>query len=217
MKHSMYSGILLGVICLANFSTSSHAASYKISWTGDNGYAMAGKFEHADTLTGMINGTHLENFSIEGFQNNASLGRWDMPSGEGTSSFRESASSFNFNFDTSKGTFLTGGRSDTPSGQLWNIPSDGGFGFFSGNSAQGVYVNGEHVGTSQIFIGSTVTTVGLVPSTLRADRIPNGPSSNNPGGTVVNPEPSTILLFGTGIGGLLAYRLRKQRRSTELR
>ncbi|GJL66839.1 MAG: hypothetical protein NPIRA05_18100 [Nitrospirales bacterium] len=207
MKHSMYSGILFSAMCLACFATSSYAASYTISWTGGNSYAMTGTFEHADTLTGVINGTYLDSFSIEGFQNNASLGRWDLAS-------NERSSSFNFNFDTSTRTFLTGGRSDTSSGQLWNVPSNGGFGFFSGNSSQGVYVNGGHVSASQIIIGSTVTTVGLTPSTLRADLITsNGPDSN-PGGTVVNPEPSTILLFGTGFAGLLAYRLRKQQRST---
>jgi len=209
MKQSVGRGILISAMCLFSIPTLSFAASYNITWTGANGYSMSGQFEHADTLTGVINGTHLDKFSIEGFQHTASLGRWDMPS-------RENASSFNFNFDTSNKTFLTGGRSDTQSGQLWNVPSNGGFGFFSGNSSQGVYVNGTHESTSQLFIGSTVTTVGLVPSTLRANLMPGGgPNANPPGGggTMVNPEPSTILLFGTGIGGLLAYRFRKQRKT----
>lgn len=188
MKHSRCGGILLSAICLLSFSAHSYATSYDIAWTGANGYTMTGMFQYADNLTGTINETQIDSLSIEGFQDSASVGSWDLTDG----------GLFNFNFDTSSGTFLTGGRSDSTTGQAWNVPNSGGFGFFSGNSLQGLYINGAFEPASTITIGSTVTTAGLVPSTLRA---------------IANPEPSTILLFGTGIGGLLAYRIRKQRMS----
>lgn len=186
MKHSSCGGILLSAVCLVSFSANSYATSYDIEWTGANGYTMTGIFQYADNLTGTINGTQIDNLSIEGFHNGASVGSWDLTARQ----------LLNFNFDTNSGTFLTGGRSDSTTGQRWNVPNSGSFGFFSGNSSQGLYINGAFEPASTITIGSTVTTTGLVPSTLHA---------------IASPEPSTILLFGTGIGGLLAYRIRKQR------
>ena len=191
MKHSMCRGILLSVIWLVYFSASSHATSYDIQWTGSNGYTMSGIFEYSNTLTGTINGTQIDSLSIQGYKDGTSVGNWEFSAGQ-------TPPSFNFNFDTSTETFLTGGRSDTTSGQLWNIPNNNGFGFFSGNSSQGLYINGALAPASQLIIGSTVTTVGLSPSTLTA---------------IPNPEPSTILLFGTGMAGLLLYRNRKKRMS----
>ena len=191
MKHSRCGGILLSAVCLVCFSAHSYATSYDIAWTGANGYTMTGIFHYADNLTGTINGTQIDSLAIEGFQDDASVGSWDLTAGQ----------PFNFNFDTSSGTFLTGGRSDSTTGQAWNVPNSGGFGFFSGNSSQGLYINGAWEPASTIIIGSTVTTAGIVPSTLRA---------------IPNPEPSTILLFGSGIGALLAYRIRKRRLSTTI-
>jgi hypothetical protein len=191
MKHSRFGGILLSAVFLVSFSAHSYATSDDIAWTGANGYTMTGMFQYADNLTGTINETQIDTLSIEGFQDGASVGSWDLTAGQ----------SFNFNFDTSNGTFLTGGRSGSTTGQRWNVPNNGSFGFFSGNSSQGLYINGALEPASTITIGSTVTTTGLVPSTLRA---------------IPNPEPSTILLFGTGLGGLLAYRIRKQRMSTTI-
>ncbi|GJL55876.1 MAG: hypothetical protein NPIRA02_30080 [Nitrospirales bacterium] len=204
MKHSLFGGVILGsVLCLATVTSFTFAASYDITWEGADGYSMSGQFSHADSLTGTITGTQVDSFSIEGFQNGTFVGSWNLQAGQ-------AGTSFNFNFDTNRGMFLTRGRSDTPTGQLWNVPTGDGFGFFSGNSSQGLYVNGSHVASSQLIIGSTVTTVGLDTSTLQATLV-SAPPTSPPGGTVVNPEPSTILLFGTGFGGLLAYRLRKQR------
>ena len=189
MNYSTYAGILLCAVCLVSFSPQSDAASYNIEWTGANGYTMTGIFEYSDALTGIINETQINLLSITGFKNGAKIGGWKYYEGQMSSTLS------NFNFDTSTGTFLTGGRSDSTTGQSWNVPNFGGLGFFSGNSSQGLYVNGIFESQSRIIIGSTVATTALVPSTLRA---------------IPNPEPSTILLFGTGIGGLLAYRLRKQ-------
>ncbi|MGB0911872.1 MAG: PEP-CTERM sorting domain-containing protein, partial [Nitrospirales bacterium] len=205
MKHSLYNGILLSALCLASFATQSNATSYDIEWAGANGYSMTGMFNYSNTLTGIINGTQIDSLSIEGFKDGASVGTWDTSS-VGTSSSTLS----NFNFDTSTGTFLTGGRSDSNSGQGWNVPNFGGFGFFSGNSSQGLYVNGSFESQSLIIIGSTVNTTALVPSTLKAILNP-GNTTSTPGDTIPNPEPSTILLVGTGIIGLFAHRLRKQR------
>lgn len=189
MKHSMCGGILLSAVCLVTFSAHGYATSYDIAWTGANGYTMTGIFYYADNLTGTINGTQIDALSIAGFKDGAPMGSWDLTSGQ----------LFNFNFDTNSGTFLTGGQSDSTSGQAWNVPNNSGaFGFFSGNRLQGLHINGKFEPDSTIIIGSTVQTIGLVPSTLHA---------------IPNPEPSTILLFGTGIGGLLAYRIRKQRMS----
>ncbi|WP_447970644.1 PEP-CTERM sorting domain-containing protein [Nitrospira sp. M1] len=204
MKHSLFGGMILGsALCLATFTSFTFAASYDITWEGADGYSMSGQISHADSLIGSINGAQVDSFSIEGFQHGTSVGSWNLPAGQ-------AGTTFNFNFDTNTGTFLTGGRSDTPTGQLWNVPTGDGFGFFSGNSSQGLYVNGFHVASSQLIIGSTVTTIGLESSTLRAT-LNSTPPTSPPGGNVINPEPSTILLFGTGFGTLLAYRLRKQR------
>lgn len=191
MKRSMCGGILFSAVCLVSFSAHCYAGSYDMAWTGANGYSMTGMFQYANNLTGTINGTQIDTLSIAGFKDGASVGSWDLTAGQ----------SFNFNFDTSSGTFLTGGRSASTSGQAWNVPNSGGFGFFSGNSMQGLYINGALEPSSTITIGSTVRTTGLVPSTLHA---------------IPNPEPATILLFGTGIVGLLAYRIRKQRISTAI-
>ena len=190
MKHSLCGGILLSAAYLIAVSSLAFGGSYDISWTGSNGYTMTGLFEYTDSLSGTINGSQLDSFSIQGFKNGTSIGSWN-PSSEQLSS-----SSFNFNFDTTTETFLTGGRSDSLTGQLWNVPNSLGLGFFSGNSSQGFWINGRLEPTSQLIIGSTVTTVGLSPSTLHA---------------IPNPEPSTILLLGTGLLGLLLYRHRQRR------
>ena len=196
MKHSMHVGILLSVAQLLAVSSLAFGGSYDISWTGSNGYTMTGLFEYSNNFSGTINGSQLNSFSIRGFKNGTSIGSWN-PSSEQLSS-----SSFNFNFDTTTETLLTGGRSDSPTGQLWNVPNSLGLGFFSGNSSQGFWINGRFEHTSQLRIGSTVTTVGLSPSTLHA---------------IPNPEPSTILLVGTGLAGLLLYRHRQQRSTSSHR
>lgn len=178
---------ILFVIFLVSPSLS-HTASYEISWTGAKGYRMEGLFRFPDSLmnTGPINASALTFFTIHGFHHEAPLG-----------SFRLGDTPINFNFDTTTGRFPTGGRSESPTGQRWNAPStNGGFGFFSGNSTQGLYVNGQLIPESEIFIGSTVSFSGIVSSTLEATPVPVSQV----------PEPNTLVLAGSGIFGILVCR-----------
>ncbi len=178
---------MMTVFILLTLPLISHAASFHISWTGANNYGMTGMFSYSDSLinTSLINASHLDSFTIEGFWDKAPLG-----------SFQLDQTPINFNFDTSTQMFVTGGRSQTTAGQQWNAPNtNGGFGFFSGNSTQGLYVNGTLKRDSEIRIGSTVTTSNLVPSTLAATPIL----------TTEMPEPSTWILLVTGLIGFLAF------------
>ncbi len=167
--------------------STSHAVSYGISWIGAKGYRMEGTFSFSDSLhnTGRISGADLDSFRISGFQNSTPLG-----------SFQLGNTPINFNFDSVSQQFFTGGMSDSPSGQRWNVPStDMGFGFFSGNSTQGLYVNGQLVTESEIRIGATVNVIGIVPSTLEATPIHESQV----------PEPSSLILMSSGLLGILLW------------
>lgn len=196
MKHRMLA-MMMPAIILATLPLTSHSASFHISWTGANGYSMMGMFSYSDSLinTGLIDSSHLDNFTIEGFLNGTTLGFFQL-----------GPSSINFNFDTKSQTFVTGGTSDSASGQRWNVPTtDGGFGFFSGDSTQGIYSKGNFVSDSQIQIGSKVNFLGIVSSTLTA----------TPLSTTEMPEPSTMVLLGTGLIGFLVSAWCRQSKKEE--
>ncbi len=182
---------MIVALCFAVLPLTSHAASFKISWTGANGYSMAGMFSYSDSHvnTGLINAYDLDTFSITGYWGKIPIG-----------SFQLDPTRMNFNFDSHHSTFLTGGLSHSSTGQEWNIPNNSGFGFFSGNSFQGIQIDGTPISDAKIRIGSTVRVTGIVPSTLTATPIPT-------------PEPSTFFLLVTGLIGFLAFSWHKKMRA----
>ena len=189
---------MMTVLILLTLPLISHAASYHISWKGANKYSMTGMFSYSDALinTGGIDETALNSFMIQGFLNKGSIGSFTADTSQADFGQGPGAGAFNFNFDTTTETFNVGGISSGPAGQQWNVPNtNGGFGFFSGNSLQGLHVNGDLINGSAIRIGSTVTTSGIVPSTLAATPIH----------TTELPEPSTWVLLVTGLIGFLAF------------
>jgi len=188
---------MMTVLILLTLPLISHAASYHISWKGANNYSMTGMFSYSDALinTGSIDETALNSFMIEGFLNEGSIGSFTADTSQADFGQGPGTGAFNFNFDTTTETFNVGGISSGPAGQLWNAPNtNGGFGFFSGNSTQGLYVKGDRINDSEILIGSKCDSCN-VDSTLAATPIH----------TTEMPEPSTWVLLVTGLIGFLAF------------
>ncbi|MBD2252203.1 PEP-CTERM sorting domain-containing protein [Nostoc parmelioides] len=95
---------------LANIS-SADAASYRLDWTGSQGYSAQGRFDYDNIFQGsVITRDQLSRFDISFFD----------PQGTLLQSFKYSfpnpSSTFNFNFDTVTGTVLQSGSFDTPNG-----------------------------------------------------------------------------------------------------
>lgn len=98
------------IATLANIS-SADAASYRLDWTGSQGYSAQGRFNYDNIFQGsVITRDQLRRFDISFFD----------PQGTLLQSFKYSFpnpnSTFNFNFDTVTGTVLQTGSFDTPNG-----------------------------------------------------------------------------------------------------
>ncbi len=181
-------GVLTGLLAMG-LTLSAHAISFNITWTGSNGYTMTGMFGYSDSFinTGSQTGAILDFLMIEGFLNNVSIGTF---SGTSTAEQRNDADPFNFNFDTTTETFIEGGSAFSSTGQSWNTGFTVGtdqpsFGFRSSSSKQRLFNPGE-----------------IVPSRIATD-------SNLQASPI--PEPSTMLLLGSGLAGLVAWRMRRGR------
>ena len=182
------------IVCwaLSLVAQQAEAVSFDISWTGAGNYTMDGSFSYSDSLigTGRIDETNLTGFNIEGFLSGASLGTFDLF----TDTPLVGSDIFNFNFDSTSETFYTGGYSSSDFGQDWGVSVGGGlaattgFGFSSGSGSQGI-ANPHWLEASSIPVSK---------STLIATR------SSDP-----VPEPATLLLFGTGLVGLIASKRKK--------
>lgn len=159
------------------------AATYNFSLTGGGGYTMTGSFSFADALlnTGPITGDDLTSFTISVFLNSVSQATWALSDGVAPGAV------FNFNFDTTTGALLTGGASDSSTGQLWNMPAASFIGcstagFIIGAANQGICVNGD--GPKGGFIANVNSTLTVT----RAD-------------TPV-PAPAALGIFALGLAGL---------------
>jgi hypothetical protein len=157
---------------------SGEAATYNFSWTGGGGYTMAGSFGFDDALlnTGPITGASLTSFEMSVFLNGVSQATWALSDGVASGAI------FNFNFDTTTGELLTGGDSDSSTGQSWNMPAGSTAGFISGSATQGICVNGD--GPKGGFIQNANSNL----TATRAD--------------VPVPAPATLGLVALGLAGL---------------
>ncbi len=162
-------------------------SSFNLSWIGANGYSMTGMFSYWDIFDdGLIEGQHLNSLMIEGFLNGVSIGAWDLTDGQGAG-----ASLFQFGFNTTTNTFLQGGSSGEA--QFWNHEGNPGLGFFSGEDSQHLTLDGIEINESEI-IGKTL-------------------SATPKNGTEPIPEPSTMLLLGTGLVGLVVWRWKTRKQT----
>ena len=177
----------LAITSLTALPSFSHAIGFNIGWTGSGGYSMTGMFSYSDALinTGAIDETQIDTLMIDVLLNGVSQGTWNMADGQGAG-----ALAFNFNFNTTTETFLVGGLSPGLTGQRWNFMANPGVGFISGNSAQSVNIDGTSFGSVSITLRRLTATRKTAPPI---------------------PEPSTFLLFGTGMLGLLGYAARRKR------
>lgn len=157
----------LGAIALSTSTFvvgAASAATYDISWIGDDDYTMTGQLIFDDALlgSGIIDETQITDLTIDVMYMGASVGtRSYLTDGAGIYD-----STFNLNFDTITGEFLTGGLSDSSTGQLWFTGPGGStcetFGFASGASSQAVCVDGDFVASSNTLLRDSILTTTFV-------------------------------------------------------
>ena len=183
--------LLAAASLVALGSTGAGAATYNIAWTGSAGWTMTGLLMFSDSLlnTGVIDESDIDDLAIEVFLAGASQGSRSLSAdGAGTT-----AASFNLNFDTTAGQFLTGGSATSGTGQSWFTAFDGSVcdtvGFASGTAFQGACATFGLFGPVQIS-QSTLTASFVAPV----------------------PLPAALPLFLAGLAGLgLFGRLRSRR------
>lgn len=116
---------------------SANAASYRLDWTGNQGYSAQGFFGYDNAFQGgIVTREELNRFSISFFD----------PKGTLLQTFRYSSpissSTFNFNFDTVTETILQTDNFDTPNGfdlgSNFNTDVQGLFFYTFGNLSQGI-------------------------------------------------------------------------------
>ncbi|MBW4707113.1 VPLPA-CTERM sorting domain-containing protein [Roseobacter sp. YSTF-M11] len=175
---------------MTTFATVASAATYDIDWTGSGGYALTGSLSFSDALlgTGVITASDIDNLTITVLRDGVSLGaRNYLTDGAGSH-----AGTFNLNFDTSTGQFVTGGFSGGVEGQTW-FTSTGGLrcdtvGFASGSVSQGVCVDNALLGR-----------IGVDDSTLTATAA-----------LAVVPLPAGAVLLMSALGALGLARRRRR-------
>ncbi len=187
IQQTLLSGGFVAIM-LGMFPTLTHAVGFNIFWTDNGNVTMTGMFSFNDSLTGIIDETNLDAFSIEVFENGASQGTWTANTAASDFGIDPGALEFNFNFNATTGLFLVGDNSASSEGQQWN--GAGTIGFISGSAAQQVSYNN--------------TFSQLVP--IEASTLTATPKSTEP-----IPEPATFILFGSGMIGIWGYAARRQR------
>lgn len=169
-------------IAMAAFAMTAQPARavlFDVSWTGSAGYSLSGTLGIDDSLlgAGAIDEADIASLAFTGFHNGNPVGSWGWLV-DGLSG----GANFNFNFDATTETFLTGGHAASPTGQQWNTAICAGtfaFGFFSGNATQGFCLTD----------GSMVGMIAVANSTLIATR------------HIDIAEPAGLGLFGLALAG----------------
>ena len=137
--------------CMFAFSTTAHAATLNICWTGAGGYTMTGRMELPDAAMRkrLVTEKDITAFQITGYLNGEKIGSWNLKQ-------RLPATTWFLRFEPKTLSFPVGGNFGSLVSQGWNADGDvedcgnPGFGFNSGNYAQDVCVNGRYVEKSSI-------------------------------------------------------------------
>ncbi len=192
---TLLASTILGSAMFTAFPTLSFAIGFNFEWTGSNNYTMTGMFSFDDSLdnTGPIDESDLNSFMFEGFLSNVSIGAFTADTSAADFGQTGSPHAFQFNYDTTSNSFLLGGGVGSSMLQLWNFQPVTGIGWGAGT------------------LRAIFSLQNSADSLLSARDNPNTiVVTQKPTPTI--PEPSTYLLFGSGLLGLAGYRWQQRRR-----
>lgn len=150
MRHLRSAALAGLLLCISAGVTGAEEARYRFEWQGGGGYVMRGgmSFDAALQDDGVVTGSDLTCFFIEGSRNGDPVGRWAL-------SMLNEETSWMLTFLPKRSEFAVFSEG-TPMPQAWNmngVGNDcgaGGFGFNIGNAAQDLCIDGTLIFESQV-------------------------------------------------------------------